>query len=102
MTGTNYLDYTIALKNQLVKISGTLTYGTGSGSGSVINAGTVTVSVGTRVVGIFVTTSTGTYQASFDANIGDVLTFSYTRSSRTYTTTQSVTAAIQTITKKLI
>lgn len=102
LTGTNYLDYTIALKNQLVKISGTLTYGTGSGSGSVINAGTVTVSVGTRVVGIFVTTSTGTYQASFDANIGDVLTFSYTRSSRTYTTTQSVTAAIQTITKKLI
>lgn len=102
LTGTNYLDYTIALKNQLVKISGTLTYGTGSGSGSVINAGTVTVTVGTKVVGIFATSSTGTYQVSLEANIGDVLTFSYTSGSRTYTTTQSITAAIQTITKKLI
>lgn len=102
LTGTNYLDYTIALKNQLVKISGTLTYGTISGSGSAISGGTVTVSVGTKVVGIFVTSSSGTYEAAFEANIGDVLTFSYTRSSRTYTTTQAITAANQTITKKLI
>lgn len=101
LTGTNYLDYTIALKNQLVNISGILTYGTGSGSGSVINAGTVTVSVGTRVVGIFATTSTGTYQIAVDANIGDILTFSYTRSGRTYTLTTAITAATMTVTQKL-
>lgn len=99
LTGTNYLDYTIALKNQLVKISGTLTY---SNNNSVINNGTITVSIGTKVVGIFTTTSTGTYQASIEANIGDVLTFSYTRNSRTYTTTQSITSALMTITKKLV
>lgn len=98
LTGTNYLDYTIALKNQLVKISGTLTYG---GSSSVISNGTITVSVGTKVVGIFTTTSTGTYQASIEANIGDILTFSYTRNSTTYTTTQAITSALMTITKRL-
>lgn len=99
LTGTNYLDYTIALKNQLVAISGTLTY---SNSNTVINGGTITVSVGTKVVGIFTTTSTGTYQASIEANIGDVLTFAYTSGTRTYTATQTITGALMTITKKLL
>lgn len=98
LTGTNYLDNTIILKNQLVKISGTLTYGN---SNAVINAGTITVSVGSKIVGIFNTTSSGTYQASIEANIGDVLTFSYTRNNATYTTTQTITSALMTITKKL-
>lgn len=98
LTGTNYLDYTIALKNQLVNISGKLTY---SNSNTVINGGVITVSVGTKVVGIFTTSSTGTYQASIEANIGDVLTFSYTNS-RVYTATQSITSALMTISKKLV
>lgn len=99
LTATGYLDYTIPLKNQLVQISGTLTY---SNSNTAINRGTITVSVGTKVVGIFVTSSTGTYQASIEANIGDVLTFTYTRNSTTYTATQAITSALMTITKKLV
>lgn len=99
LTGTNYVDYPIILKNQLINISGTLTY---SNSGTVVNGGTVTVSVGTKVVGIFTTTSSGTYQASIEANIGDILTFSYTPSSRTYTGTQTITSASMSITKKLL
>lgn len=99
LTGTNYLDYTIALKNQLVNISGTLTY---SSSNTVISGGIITVSVGTKVVGVFATSSTGTYQASIEANIGDVLTFSYTANNRTYTATQSITSALMTISKKLL
>lgn len=99
LTGTNYLDYTIALKNQLVNISGTLTYGN---SNAVINGGTVTVTVGTRVIGIFATTSTGAYQASVDANINDVLTFKYIANSGTsYSTTATVTSALMTISKRL-
>lgn len=98
LTGTNYLDYTIALKNQLVNLSGTLTYGNNN---SVINGGTITISVGTKVVTIFTTSSTGTYQTAIEANIGDVLTFSYTRNSNTYTTTQTITSALMTVTKKL-
>lgn len=102
LTGTNYLDYTIGLKNQLVNVSGTLTYGTASTS-SVINAGIVTVSVGTTVVGIFTTSSSGTYQASLGVKIGDVLTFSFTNNSgRTYTGTATVTSALMTVTKKLL
>lgn len=98
LTGTNFTDYTIPLKNQLVNISGTLTYGNSS---AVINAGIVTVSVGTKVVGVFATSGTGTYQASLEAKIGDVLTFSYTRNGTTYTTTQAITAALMTISKRL-
>lgn len=102
LTGINYLDYTIALKNQLVNISGTLTYGN-SGTNNIISNGTITVSVGTKVVGIFTTTATGTYQSSIEANIGDVLTFKYTAGSgTTYSTTYTVTAAANTISKKLL
>lgn len=98
LTGTNYLDYTIPLKNQLINISGTLTY---SNSNTAISNGIVTVSVGTKVVGIFTTSSTGTYQTSIEANIGDILTFSYTKNS-TYTATQTITSALMTISKKLL
>lgn len=102
LTGINYLDYTVALKNQLVKISGTLTYGNASTS-SVINAGIISVLVGTKAVANFATTSTGTYQVSLEVNIGDVLTFQYTSSSgRLYSTTATVTSTPLVITKKLL
>lgn len=99
LTGTNYLDYTISLKNQLVNISGKLTYGP---SNAVINAGTITVSVGTAIAGVFTTTATGTYLASIEVKIGDVLTFKYTAGTVTYTTTATVTSAGMTITKTLL
>lgn len=100
LTGVNYLDYSVALKNQLVKISGKLTYST---SNTVINGGVVTVSVGTRVAGVFATTATGTYQASVDVKIGDVLTFAYTSSTgRIYSATATVTSALMTINLKLL
>lgn len=99
LTGVNYVDHTVVLKNQLVNISGILTYGN---SNSVINGGRITVSVGAKVVGIFNTTATGTYQAFIEAKIGDVLTFSYTRNGTTYTVTQAITSALMTITKKLV
>lgn len=98
LTGTNYLDYTISLKNQLVNISGILTY---TNSNTIISNGVITVSVGTKVVGMFPTNSTGAYQASIEANIGDVLTFSYTNN-RAYTATQAITSALMTITKRLL
>lgn len=101
LTGVNYLEYAIPLKNQLVKISGTLTYGNASNS-SVINSGTITASVGTKVVGVFRTSSTGTYQASIEVNMGSVLTFQYTTGGKTYSTTTSITSALMTITKKLL
>lgn len=99
LTSANYVGYPITLKNQLINISGTLTY---SSSGLIVSAGIVTVSVGTKVVGIFTTNSSGTYQASIEANIGDLLTFSYTPSSRTYTATQTITSASMLITKRLL
>lgn len=102
LTGVNYLDYTVPLKNQLVNLSGTLTYGTASTS-SVINGGTITASVGSKVVGIFATTSTGTYQASVAVNIGDVLTYQFTAGNgRSYSINTTVTSALMTITKKLL
>ncbi|MDD3037377.1 hypothetical protein [Bacteroides sp.] len=102
LTGINYLDYSIALKNQLVNLSGTLTYGTASTS-SVINNGTITASVGTKVVGIFSTSATGTYQVYLEVNMGDVLTFQYTSGTgKTYSTTTTMTSALMTITKKLL
>lgn len=100
LTGINYLDYTIKLKNQLVQLSGTLTY---SPSNRAINNGTVTVLSGTNVVGIFNTSSTGTYQAGIDVNIGTVLTFRYTAGSgTTYSATATVTSALQTVNLKLL
>lgn len=98
LTGTGYVDHSVALKNQLVTLSGILTYGS---SNAVVNAGVVTVSVGTKVVGIFTTSAAGAYQVSIEANLGDVLRFSYTRSS-TYTATQTLTSALMTVTKKLL
>lgn len=98
LTGTGYLDYTIPLKNQLIKVSGTLTYGSAN---SIINNALITVFVGTRVVGMFLTSTTGTYQAVFEAGMGDVLTFSYS-SGATYTATQSITSTLMTINKRLL
>lgn len=102
LTGVNYLDYTVPLKNQLVNLSGTLTFGTAS-SGSAIASGTITASVGTKVVGVFPTTATGTYQISVAVNIGDVLTYQYTANTgRVYSITTTITAAVMTITKRLL
>lgn len=101
LTGTNYLDYAIALKNQLVNVSGTLTFGT-AGSGSAINSGTITASVGSKVAGVFVTSSTGTYQVSLDVKIGDVLTFEYTNRGKVYATTTTITSASMSISKRLL
>lgn len=101
LTGINYLDYAIPLKNQLVKISGTLTYGTATTS-SVINGGIITASVGTKVAGVFATTATGTYQASIEVNMGDVLTFQYNSGTRIYSVTTTLNSALMTITKKLL
>lgn len=98
LTGVNYLDYTVPLKNQLVSISGKLTY---TSSNTAINGGTVVVTVGSKVVGTIVTSATGTYQVSIEANIGDILTFSYT-SSRVYSATATVTSALMTINAKLL
>lgn len=98
LTSTNYVDYTVPLKNQLVNISGILKY---TASNTTINQGIITVSVGTKVAGVFPTTSTGAYQASLEVNMGDVLTFQYT-TTRTYATTATVTAAAMTISKTLL
>lgn len=99
LTGTNYLDYSVPLKNQLVNISGTLTYRSG---GTTLSSGTIIVNVGSKVVGTLTTSSTGTYQGSLEVGIGDVLTFSYTKSGTTYTGTQTVTAAQMTVNLKLL
>lgn len=102
LTGVNYLDYTIPLKNQLVTISGTLTYGS-AGSTLVVQNGIITVAVGTKVAGVFATNSTGAYQASIEVNIGDVLTFTYTAGNGvTYSTTATVTSALTTVTQKML
>lgn len=99
LTGTNYLDYTVPLKNQLVKIAGTLTYRTNN---TIVNQGIITVTVGTRVVGMFRTTSSGVYQASVEVNIGDVLTYRYTTSGTTYSATATVTSANMTLNLRLL
>lgn len=99
LTGTGYLDYSIPLKNQLVNISGILTY---RNSGVVLSSGTVNVSVGSKVVGTIVTNSLGAYQTSLEVGIGSVLTFSYVRSGTTYTVNQTVTSAQMTGNWKLL
>lgn len=98
LTGINFMDYTIALKNQLVQISGTLTYGN---SNAAINQGQVTVLVGTTVVGIFMTTATGGYQTSIEVKLGDLLTFRFT-SGATYSTTVTINSANMVINRKLV
>lgn len=99
LTGTNYLDYTVPLKNQLVAVSGTLKY---ASSNTVINQGTITALVGTKVVGIFVTTSTGAYNVSLEVNINDILTFQYTTGGRTYSGTSTVTGTPLVVNKQLL
>lgn len=99
LTGTNYLDYTITLKNQLVNLSGALTYGS---AGRVISSGIVTASVGAKVVGIFTTSATGAYNISLEVNVGDVVTYRFTSGNTTYTITTTITSALMTITKKLV
>lgn len=99
LTGTNYLDYTIPLRNQLVNISGTFTY---SNANRLINNGNLIASVGSKVVGTIRTGSTGTYQASIAVNIGDILTFKYTAGSITYSATTVVTSALMVINQKLL
>lgn len=99
LTGTNYLDYTVPLKNQLVAVSGTLKY---ASSNTVINQGTITALVGTKVVGIFVTTSTGAYNVSLEVNINDVITFQYTSGTRTYSGTATVTGTPLVVNKQLL
>lgn len=96
---SGFSSYPITLKNQLINLSGTLKY---SNTAAVINAGIVTVSVGSTVVGIFATSSTGTYSISIQANIGDVLTYSFTSGTRTYTATNSLTSASMVINKTLL
>lgn len=99
LTGVNYQDYTISLRNKLVNISGKLTY---RNPLTVISGGTVVVWVGSKVVGTIVTNSSGVYQASIAVNIGDILTFKYLSSSITYSTTSVVTSDLMTITKTLL
>lgn len=99
LTGANYLDYTVPLKNQLVAVSGTLKY---ASSNTVINQGTITALVGTKVVGIFVTTSTGAYNVSLEVNINDVITFQYTSGTRTYSGTATVTGTPLVVNKQLL
>lgn len=99
LTGTNYLDYIIPIKNQLINISGILTY---SSANIVTNNRAVTIYIGTRVVGVFLTDpTTGAYNVSIEASLGDVLTFSYSYGA-TYTATQSLTSALMTINKQLL
>lgn len=99
LTGTNYIDYTVPLKNQLVKIAGTLTY---RNNNTIINQGIITASVGTKVVGLFTTTSSGVYQAAIEVNIGDVLTYKYTTNGTTYSAATTVTSANMTTNLRLL
>ncbi|MEG0463547.1 MAG: fimbrial protein [Bacteroides sp.] len=103
ITSPGYTTYQIPLQNQLVTVSGTLTFGASGGSGSAINVGVVTISVNGSVVNIIKTTATGGYTSTMAVNLGDVLTYSYTASNgNVYTNTVTVTAAIMTSTMKLI
>lgn len=101
ITGTNYTDYVVSLRNQLVTLSGTLTFGNASTT-LPINAGIVNILIGGKVEGIVLTTSTGGYSASIEAKIGDVLTYSYNSGTKIYTTTVNVTGAAMTVSKKLL
>ena len=97
LKATSYKDHAAIMKNQLVNISGIFTYNNPS---TIINRGVVTVTVGAEVLGIFPTDNTGAYSASLEVNIGDVLTFSYSRGS-VYRATHTVTAADMVINKTL-
>lgn len=100
ITGTNYTPYPIILRNALVHLSGTLTYGTSS-TNQPINIGTVSITSGGQVIDIIQTSATGGYDAKLTAKIGDVLTFSCTVSSNTYTATVTVTGAEMPLSFKL-
>ena len=93
LTGVDYLDHTVKLKNQLVDISGNLTY---AGSNT-INNGIVNISVNGAIVSIITTNAAGAYQTYIEANIGDVITFTY----GSYNATATITTAQMTITKNL-
>ena len=93
LTGVDYLDHTVELKNQLVDISGNLTY---AGSNT-INNGIVNISVNGAIVSIITTNAAGAYQTYIEAKIGDLITFTY----GSYNATATITTAQMTITKSL-
>jgi hypothetical protein len=99
LTGTGYLDHTIDLKNQLVDISGVLTY---RNSNTIINGQIVNITVNGIIVSIITTSTTGAYQTYIEANIGDVVTFSYRRGGTTYTATEAITSPLMTISENLL
>lgn len=99
LTRVNYTDYPVNLKNQLVRLSGTLTYGN---TNAVINSGVVTVLSGVNVAGVFKTAANGAYNISLEVKIGDILTFQCTIGNRTYVVTTTVTSANMPINLRLI
>lgn len=103
ITATGYTSYQIPLQNVLVTLSGTLTSGTAAGAATPINVGLITISKGANVVNIIKTTATGSYSSTQVANIGDVLTLSYTDTNNlVYTGTVTVSSATMTVNLKLV
>lgn len=92
IVSANYTTYPVILRNSLVHLFGTLTYGTSSVN-LPINIGTVSITNGGQVIDIIQTSATGVYDAKLTAKIGDVLTFSCTIASKIYTATVPVTDA---------
>lgn len=98
LKATSYNPHIVRLKNQLVNISGKLSYNNWYRA---IRSGVITTSVGAEVVGIYTTNNKGDYSASLEVNMGDELMFSYTRNYRTYVGSRTVTSPDMVINKTL-
>ena len=98
LKAVSYQDNLIRLKNQLVNVSGRLTY---HNSNRTLRNGVVTASVDDVVVGIFTTNNSGEYSASFEVDLDDELTFSYVRNNSTYEAANIVVSATMVINSTL-
>lgn len=93
ITGVNYVEHHVKVKNILIRISGTLKFNNAVIT-LPITTGNVTVTLGTEVKGVFTPNSLGYYNIAIDCGLGNSLLFTYATLPPvlTYTYTLSVTA----------
>ncbi len=75
LSADRYNDYSLELKNELVNLSGTVSYG--NRNSNPLRNSTLYLLIDSQVVAILTTDSSGGYQASIEAEMGDILTFEY-------------------------
>ncbi len=90
LSSSGYNDYSVELRNELVCLSGSITYNNGSS----LRSSEVYLIIDSEVVAIITTDSSGGYSVAIEGQIGDWLSFEYYRNSNsTYSQSVRITSA---------